>query len=361
MKLDELNRINLGRATQLKAIIQIVHDIAPLREIDELLSLTVTLLRERFNYYHVGIFLIEETGEYAILRASSGIDPDALLEQPHKLKVDEPGLLGRVASSGEVQTIQDAEADAIRSGNPLLSQARSEVGIPLRSRGRMIGILDIQALEPAAFNQENIEVLQLFTEQFVAALENVELVQRLERTLAELNTVYQSQTKQAWEKSIRERGMTSLEYDGLQVRPVTQKLPANMIQQLKAGKPVVLQENHAEHAGPQNHQQSTLVVPLMVLNQMVGAIGLQQENPDHTWTEEEIGLAEAITNRAALALENARLLEDAQRRAAKEKRLGEISAKIGSLVDLDNIVQTTIQELSQMIPGTEVAVQFHPK
>jgi K+-sensing histidine kinase KdpD len=96
----------------------------------------------------------------------------------------------------------------------------------------------------------------------------------------------------------------------------------------------------------------------MVLNQMIGAIGLQQENPKHVWTEEEIALAEAVANRAALALENARLLEEAQRRAVKEQTIGEISAKIGNLVNIENIVQTTIQELSQMIPGTEVAIQF---
>lgn len=361
MRLDELNRINLGRATQLKAIIQIVHDIASLREIDELLSLTATLIRERFDYYYVGIFLIEESGEYALLRASSGIDSDALLEQPHKVKVGEPDILGSVASSGTVRTVRDTETHAVQWRDPLLPQVRTEVGIPLRSRGRVIGILDIQAVEPAAFNPENIEVLQLFTEQFVSTLENVELVQRLEQALAELNTVYRSQTKQAWEKSIRDRGEISLEYDGLQIKPVPKQLPADILQRLKTGQPVVLEENHEEQAQSQKLPQTTLVIPLMVLNQMVGAIGLQQENPSHAWSEEEIALAEAITNRAALALENARLLEDAQRRAAKERRIGEISAKIGSLVDVDNIVQTTIQELSQMIPGTEVAIQFHPK
>jgi len=253
-------------------------------------------------------------------------------------------------------------ARGLASCPPLpLPETRSEVGLPLRSHGRIIGILDIRAIEPSAFNQENTEILQLLTDQLVAAVENAELLHRLETTLSELNTIYQSQTKQAWQKSIRERGEISLEYDGLQVKPITTQLPTNIIQQLKSGKAILLEENHAARPEQKNHSQNTLVIPLMVLNQMIGAIGLKQENPSHVWTGEEIALAKAIANRTALALENARLLEDAQRRAAKEKTIGEISAKIGSLVNIDNIVQTTIQELSQTIPGTEVAIQFNQK
>jgi len=361
VQLDELNRINMGRATQLRVIIQIVRDIASVREIDDLLSLTVNLVRERFGYYHAGIFLIDESGEYAILRAASGTAARAMLEQQHKLRLDEPGIVSSVASSGVARIAQDAESDVVHIHNPLLPETRSEVGLPLRSHGRIIGVLDIQAIEPSAFNQENTEILQLLTDQLVAAVENAELLHRLETTLSELNTIYQSQTKQAWQKSIRERGEISLEYDGLQVKPITTQLPTNIIQQLKSGKAILLEENHAARPEQKNHSQNTLVIPLMVLNQMIGAIGLKQENPSHVWTGEEIALAKAIANRTALALENARLLEDAQRRAAKEKTIGEISAKIGSLVNIDNIVQTTIQELSQTIPGTEVAIQFNQK
>jgi GAF domain-containing protein len=361
VQLDELNRINMGRATQLRVIIQIVRDIASVREIDDLLSLTVNLVRERFDYYHAGIFLIDESGEHALLRAASGTAARALLEQQHKFRLDEPGIVSSVANSGSARIAQDAGSEVAYFHNPLLPETCSEVGLPLRSHGRIIGVLDIQAIEPSAFNQENTEVLQLLTDQLVAAVENAELLHRLETTLSELNTIYQSQTKQAWQKSIRERGEISLEYDGLQVKPMTTQLPANIIQQLKSGNAILLEENHTARPDQKNHGQNTLVIPLMVLNQMIGAIGLKQENPSHAWTGEEIALAKAIANRTSLALENARLLEDAQRRAAKEKTIGEISAKLGSLVNVDNIVQTAIQELSQTIPDIEVAIQFQRK
>jgi hypothetical protein len=72
-------------------------------------------------------------------------------------------------------------------------------------------------------------------------------------------------------------------------------------------------------------------------------------------------MAQATAERTALAIETARLLEEAQKRASKERAIGQISAKIGSLVNIDNIVQTTIQELGDTLPGTDVAIQFTNK
>ncbi|HNO30432.1 MAG TPA: hypothetical protein PKI78_01505, partial [Anaerolineales bacterium] len=85
---------------------------------------------------------------------------------------------------------------------------------------------------------------------------------------------------------------------------------------------------------------------------------LSTPNPSREWSEDEIALAQATAERTALAIENARLLQEAQKRASKEKTIGQISAKIGSLVNLDNIIQSTVQELGNTLPGTDVAIQF---
>jgi GAF domain-containing protein len=76
------------------------------------------------------------------------------------------------------------------------------------------------------------------------------------------------------------------------------------------------------------------------------------------WSREEVALAQAAAERASLALENARLVHEAQRRAAKERTIGEISGKIGSLIDIDNILQMAAQELGRTMPGAEVVIQF---
>jgi GAF domain-containing protein len=125
------------------------------------------------------------------------------------------------------------------------------------------------------------------------------------------------------------------------------------LKQLEIGKPIVLVQT-TEFSESKN----TLIIPLMVLNQVIGVIGLEQEDTNRTWTNEEIGIAQAAANRAALTLENARLLEESQRRAAKERTIFEATARIGSAVNIENILQATAEELERILSDSEVILQF---
>jgi K+-sensing histidine kinase KdpD len=104
--------------------------------------------------------------------------------------------------------------------------------------------------------------------------------------------------------------------------------------------------------------KNTLMIPLMVLNQVIGVIGLEQENPNHVWTEEDIAVAQAAANRAALTLENARLLEESQRRATKERAIFEATSRIGAALSVENILQATAEELERIAGGSEITLQF---
>ncbi|MBI2331811.1 MAG: GAF domain-containing protein, partial [Chloroflexi bacterium] len=108
----------------------------------------------------------------------------------------------------------------------------------------------------------------------------------------------------------------------------------------------------------QKSQSNTLAVPIVLRGIRIGTLKLSAPDPERTWDNNEIAMAQATADRTALAIETARLLEDAQKRASKERAIGQISSRIGSLVNIDNIVQTTIQELGNTLPGTDVAIQF---
>ena len=69
-------------------------------------------------------------------------------------------------------------------------------------------------------------------------------------------------------------------------------------------------------------------------------------------------MARATAERTAIAVETARLLLESQKRAVKEQTIGQISAKLGSLNDLESLLQTAIQELGSTLPDTDVAVQI---
>jgi GAF domain-containing protein len=99
-------------------------------------------------------------------------------------------------------------------------------------------------------------------------------------------------------------------------------------------------------------------IPIRIRGLPIGNITLQSSNPLRTWSQGEIQLAQAAAERAGLAIENYRLLSDAQRRAAKERAIGEITARLGSSVNINSILQTAVEELGRTLSGSKVVLQF---
>jgi GAF domain-containing protein len=196
----------------------------------------------------------------------------------------------------------------------------------------------------------------LLADQLAAAIENAQLVQQVENTLSELNNTYRLQTQNVWKSTINLHEYPAYEYDGIQVRPVPQDLSNNLLKQLENGEPIITKENSKKD---DNHAKTTLMVPLMVLNQVIGVIGLEHEESDHIWTDEEVSIAQAAANRAGITLENARLLEESQRRAAKERTIFDATARIGSVMNIGNILHTTAEEIERILGNTEVILQIN--
>ena len=341
---------------QLETIADVAREIAIIRDMNTLLNVSANLIRERLMYYHVGIFLVDQSDEYAILRASSSVAAEEMLANNYKLKVGQKGLIGNVTKTGQAYIALDVGNDAVHFENPYLPDTRSEITLPLRTRNLTIGALDIQANVPNAFGDRDIKTLQILADQLSAAIENAQLAQQVEITLRELTTSNRIQTKRAWQSTANKKEFAGYEYDGLQVSAVPHDLPDNLLKQLENGKPVISKQG-IKHKGD-SHEQNTLMIPLMLLNQIIGVIGLEQEDPDHTWTEEEITIAQAAANRAALSLENARLLEESQRRVTREQAISQISTKIGAGTEIEAILKTAIRELGAQIGGTQITVEM---
>jgi GAF domain-containing protein/HAMP domain-containing protein len=344
------------RSLELEAIAEVAREITIIHDLNTLLNVSANLIRERFKYYHVGIFLVDERGEFAILRAASSIAAHQMLEQNYKLKVGQEGLVGNVTRTGQAHIALDVGTDAIHFQNPFLPETHSEIALPLRSRSMTIGALDIQTDIPSAFSEQDVKVLQLLADQLSAAIENAQLVQKVEGTFAELNNAYRLQTQSIWKSTINQYERPSYEYDGIQVRAVPRHLASDLLKQLENGEPIIIKE---KDDGKESYAKTTLMVPLMVLNQVIGVIGLEREDPDYRWTNEEISIVQAAANRAGITLENARLLEESQRRAIKERTIFDATARIGSALNIGNILYATAEEIERVLGNSEVVLQFN--
>ena len=108
-------------------------------------------------------------------------------------------------------------------------------------------------------------------------------------------------------------------------------------------------------------KQAAVAVPVKLRGEVIGVLHVESNDPEKQWQDDEISLVQAVAERAAFAMENARLFQDARRRAAKERLISEASARIGGALNIENILQTTAEELERVLGGSEISIQFQTK
>jgi signal transduction histidine kinase len=174
------------RAIQLQVAAEIARDATSVRQEEPLLNRTVELICQRFDFYHAAIFLIDETGEDVVLKATTSEAGKKMLAAGYRLKIGTGGIVGFVAEKGKARVAPDVGRDSRHLANPLLAQTRSEMALPLKVNGRVIGVLDVQSLKEKAFDDEVIAVLQLMADLLAVAIETTRLYEAAQDQLARL-------------------------------------------------------------------------------------------------------------------------------------------------------------------------------
>ena len=151
----------------------------------------VELICERFHLYYVGLFIVDETEKWAILTAAAGQSGRKMLEISHKLEIGNTSMIGWCIANHQPRIALDVDDDAVRFSNPLLPGTRSELALPLSTRGQVIGALSIQSERQAAFGAEEIAIFQTMADQLANAIINARLYDRLQQELAERKTIEQ--------------------------------------------------------------------------------------------------------------------------------------------------------------------------
>jgi GAF domain-containing protein/HAMP domain-containing protein len=333
-ELSTLSEANAYRATRFEAIARISRIISSTRVLEQLLPQIVETISDQLGYYHVGIFLVDVHKRYAVLAASNSEGGKVMLARGHRLGVGETGIVGFVTQSGMPRTALDVGQDAVFFNNPDLPETHSEIALPLRSGSEVIGALDVQSKLTNAFSDDDVNILSVLADQVSIAIQNARSFQQSLEALEKAERAAQQLSEQQWSQIRAKQNISGFHFDGVQTREIT---------------------SHTQKS------QNNLAIPIVLRGVQIGTINLSTSDLDRKWDSNEIAMAQATAERTALAIETARLLGEAQKRASKERAIGQISAKIGSLVNIDNIVQTTIQELGDTLPGTDVAIQFTNK
>lgn len=333
--LEEGSRQLQNRSAQLQTIAEVAQTAAAIQDIDALLPLVTRLVSERFGHYHVGIFLLDEKDEYAILRAANSEGGQRMLARRHRLRIGQEGVVGFSISQKYAHIALDVGQDAVFFSNPDLPNTHSEIALPLIVGSRVIGALDVQSEHIGAFSSEDAEVLTTLANQVAIAIENARLFEESKRALAELDRTFQRYTQSKWEALSTSGSLKGYLADEEGLRPIDRS--RRTAKRLKI---------------------APYQVPIRLRGVTIGTLDIQTGKKPEQYSEDEIAIAEAAAERVALALENARLIEESQRRAATERAIGEITSKISGSVNLRNVLRSTVQELGRVLPGSEVIIQF---
>ena len=343
------------RAAQLQAITELSESIGQVQELGTLFQTTTRLISERFNFYHVGIFLIDNDREYAIMQATNSEGGARMLARGHRLRLG-TGVVGYAARLGQPRIALDVGADAVFFDNPDLPETRSEAALPLKSRAETIGILDVQSKEAGAFSKEDLHVLTALANQVSIAFENARLLMEARAALRQVEEVYDEFTRAEWSRAAVKAEQAGFRYQTGRIEMIEN--PLNNPEVISAVKTGAVARNQINGSQEKRH---IVAVPVKLRGEVIGVLQIESNDPSKTWLDDEIGVVEAVAERAAFALENARLFQDARRRASKERLISEATSKISGALNLENILQTTAQELERVLGGSEVLIRFQTK
>jgi GAF domain-containing protein len=329
------------RAAQFEAITQVTRAIGSIRNMDELMPLVTAVISQYFGFYHVGIFLNDENNEFTWLIAANSEGGHRMLQRRHNLRIGAQGIVGYVAARGESRVARSVGEDAVFFNNPDLPETKSEAALPLRRGPEVAGVLDVQSTKEDAFTDENLSILAILADQVSLAMENTRLFETTQRSLLETQTLYRQYVQEAWSRLPQEGQVAGYRYS-----------PRGAVSVATAFDPASTQ---SLPGGEETKTNPPLKMPIKLRGETIGSLIVQAHRPA-AWTQDQIELAQAVADRVALSAENARLFDATSRRAERERLVTEITSRIRSSNDPDEMIRTAVEELRNALGATDIQV-----
>ena len=354
-------------AQQLEAAAVVTETAAATTSLDKLLDMVVRRIREAYGFYYVQVFLLDQEKHFARLEAGTGRAGQILVESGHSLAVGSQSIVGQCAVRAAPIVVNDVSRSMIFRPNEHLPETRSELALPLLVGKEVIGVLDVQSSERNTFQPEDIRALQIMAVQLATAIEKARLVDELQtradenqrlfeqaqRNLREIEALTRRLTREGWSEYLRNRrlrGTLGYTLQGREVQPDT-RWTAPMRQAYHGEHSVVIRQDQQAHIA---------ALPLRVHGEVIGVLEIERGG-DRPWTEYELEMAEAMVERLALAVENARLYEQATQVAEREQIVNRIAQDVQEAESIDKVLQTALAELGAVLGASRGIVQISPK
>ena len=373
--LDDAQR----QIAKLQTATEIARDISSALNLDELLLKAVNLIRDRFNFYHASIFLIDPGDNNAVIREATGEAGAQLKRIGHKLAIGSKSIVGFVAGQGEPLVVNDITKDATHLPNPMLPDTRAEAAIPLKIGERILGVLDVQSTIPYSFNSSDVNTFQTLADQLAIAVNNTELFAEIQEHLSQHRLLHHITTSAASGTTLEEALTSAVK--GLQVTLGGDRVSILLSDEERKKLTVKAWVGYSEsttdmtvpfgsgitgwvaaHRRPLRvndvtqdaryilvsaNTRSELALPLIFRNDILGVLNVESEQVG-AYNENDEEMLGTLGGSLAAIIANARLVDQIRKQADRERLLNEISSKIRRSTDMHTILTTTIQELHRV-------------
>jgi len=349
------------RTSQLQATADIAHVGSSILDPENLMTQLVNRIQEGFGQsgvYYVGLFLLKEAQQTAVLRAATGEAGQLLLEMAYKLDVDETSTIGRCIIHRQARIARDAGEGTLRFDALPMPHARSEIALPLRSRGRILGALSMLGTKTEAFSEADIAALQTMADQVALAIDNAVLFSQTKTSLEHLRAVQQRYVAQTWDEFLATRPVIPIDYTEAGTEPGDTRFLRDARRAAMVHGRTVATTSPPSDDGSDIKPQAALVVPLQLRGQIIGTIALHETGHPRPWTVEEIALAETVAEQVTLTVENLRLMEETQRRAAYQEKISDVTTSIRETLDTETVLKTAVQKVRQTMGLSEVEIRL---
>lgn len=346
-------------AIQTRATAEAGQAISRTLNMDELLTRSVDLIRDRFALYHVQVFMVDDARAYANLAASTGEIGQGLLAQGFQVPLNAHSIISDVISTRELIYAKNMSA---YQQPRLLAETRSEIAVPLLLGEEAFGVLDIHSLRVDAFSNEDIETMRVMANQISQAVQNARLFEAQQRgllqnrrlflesetNLREIQRLNRQLTGQAWQDYVQERdpSLFSVQLNGQEmVLGAVDWTPA--MRQATTRHRLVIQKHDNDYI---------FALPISIRGQPIGAIEVRLSGEQNQG--EALSILQAVAERVAFSLENARLFEQSQAMVEREQQINMITARLQGLTSIEDVLTAAVGSLGQALHAEQGTIRL---
>jgi GAF domain-containing protein len=377
--IGSLERRVASRTQRLEMLATLSERLTAILNFEELLTELVDQVKERFDYYHAHVYILDDNRQNLVMAAGAGQAGVEMKARGHHIPLDAAtSLVARAARSGEIAWVDNVREAEDWLSNPFLPDTYSEMAVPIILEGQVAGVLDVQEDEIAGLDEADANLLRSLANQVAVAIRNARLFAEAEAALAQARTTQEQYIEQAWEKVrtaqrdaeyqchrsgtqlLDERVIAQLEQEAMTRDQVAVVAMNGGDIEYKNAESGTSDEDidYVQDSRSEVQNQTALVAPIRLQNQTIGTIQLLETEGEHQWDDLELALVQTVADQVAQAAENLRLFDVTRQRAGREQTIRQITEHMRSATDLDELVKIATEELGQCFSAKYASVKL---